>query len=188
MPTFDVLRAGSWSRPRRLAWTGPSNPAFIHGRYTNRRRWRLEKPLDAAMRELTGDALFRLHHHITRLPGFQRDRARAAMDALGAFMPVASWALPYERPGKPTAWYVPRVAAAHCAKFLRAFAALKRLLFFGASLMRPLMPTLVGEKQKDRSPGQSFDAGSTFQDRRQRELRRFADYCARQGLSITPVT
>jgi hypothetical protein len=185
--TIDVLRAGAWSRMRRIAWTGENNPAFKHGRYTNRRRWKLEKPLNEAMAELTSlPQLDQLQRTIALLPDARRHRARTALDELGKFMPVQQWAMPYQRRGQSLGWYLPRCAWAHCAKFLRAFAALKRLVFFGTSLIRWLVPTPYRERNRKSDLGRGLNTGSGHEARKQTELRRFADYCARHGLSTAP--
>lgn len=178
-----LLNVHQWPRYRRLARTGPNNPNYKHGRYTWRRRKRLEEPLNRAMRDLSALSIVTLERRIDRLPKGTRERAKAMLVRLGEFFP-GRWALPDPRRSERNpAWYVPRRAWALCARWLRLWRALQRLVFWGASLISQPMPTSYGGGTTGSLSGM---LRSTGEERRKGELARFRDWCARQGLSGEP--
>lgn len=183
--TNFLLNDEAWPIWRRLAMTVPggTNGNYKHGHYSNWRRFHLEKPLNAAMRDLSAFALRRLQLRIARLPKPTAIRAGEALDRLGEFFP-GRWALQHrDHTEQRPAWYVPRRAWALCARWLRLWRVLQRLVFWGASLISPPMPTPnrrgeIGPIRGALSQG--------VDDRRRRELERYQDWCARQGLSVEP--
>lgn len=178
-----LLNVDQWPRHRRIAMTGRNNVNFRHGRYTNKRRWRLEKPLNHAMRDLSAFGLQRLQLRIARLPKPTVERAKVALDRLGEFFP-GRWALADpRRPESSPAFYIPRRAWALCARWLRLWRELQRLVFWGASLISAPMPAPTGEEQK--GPIREALSGGV-NDRRRLELERYRAWCARQGLSVEP--
>ncbi len=181
--TNFLLNDEAWPIWRRIAMTGSNNVNHKHGRYANRRRWRLEKPLNMAMRALSAFDLVRLNQRIARLPKPTAERAKVALDRLGEFFP-GRWALQHrDHTERRPAWYVPRRAWALCARWLRLWRELQRLVFWGASLISPPMVTPIGEKQK----GPLWEALSQgVNDRRRRALDDYRAWCARQGLSLAP--
>ncbi|MGH7730368.1 MAG: hypothetical protein ACRENJ_03870 [Candidatus Eiseniibacteriota bacterium] len=183
-----LLNVHQWPRHRRLAMCGKANKQYRHGRYTNKRRWRLEKPLNQAMAQLTALQMRNFKARISRLPNGTREQADAAFDRLGESFP-GRWALPDpRRPETRPSWYVPRRAWAICARWLRLWREFQRLVFWGASLISPPMQTPYG-----RGETRPLDRGLSseqrgLEERKRTELGRFRAWCARAGLELEPMT
>ncbi len=156
LPAF--VHSPSWSRYRRLAFTGPHNPSYVRGRskgrWTRYRRHRLEAPLEYALRRLSKviETLMR----VQRLPIPERARFVELAGRLTGDWHPDKWALRETRPGKPgPRWYVPRCAWSFCMEWLRQARQLERLLTLTPALIaETIIPLLQrgpgGQKQERR--------------------------------------
>lgn len=184
MTTTTLVLSPAWPRWRRLSVAGNKNHRFSTGKYTHKRRYRLEKPVNAAhLKWLTPIGLYRASRMIAMLDGSRAPQARAMLEHLKALGPV-NWALLDERcDARDPKFYIPRIAWSAATKFLRAARELSRLIFFGLPSMPSPVPTSYRREKPGRNGALNSISSSNIEARKSSELDRYRDWIERQGLS-----
>ena len=149
---YDLVR---WSRPRRLANTGPGNSNYRHGRWSRHRRERLQAPLEDALRRLL--AVTSLSRRFIMFDTSYGQSINNELEWLMKENHPFKWALPDPRwaqwvhagsphqtpPPVEPRWYIPRVAWEYAGAWIRrARQCIRRIFLALDTIVGPIPPSL----------------------------------------------